>query len=108
MKNTLKEKDKKCAKQILIENNWFRDYYYIKKVIESCCNLELVNNREYWGSLAVQKSRKWGFNVLDRKIKMLCEKYPNFKCAIEELYYDYISELRNIYENVFEELLSNG
>ena len=98
----MRTKNENKARQILIENNWFRDYYYIKQVIKSCCDTNLIGDRDYMGISAVQKARRWGFNNLDRKKEDLCKKYPKVKKHIEEIYYSYMDDLRNIYENTFE------
>ena len=103
MKKTDKEE---VAKRILRENDWFRDYYYIKKVIESCCN-NLNNDRQYNGLSAVQKARKWGFNLLDSKERDLCNKNPNYEISIENICWKYRDYLRNIYENMFKTIADN-
>jgi hypothetical protein len=92
------------AREILIENNWFRDYYYIKQVIESCENDVLITNGTRNPIKSVMNARKWGFNHLCKVKDKLCDKYPKLRNAIEEIYYGYTEELRDIFENTFDKI----
>ena len=92
------------AKHILIENNWFRDYYYVKQVIESCLNSNDISGGTYNGVSTIMKARKWGMNVLRDKKSKIWDRYPKYREEIQTIYYRYIEDLRNIFENTFEQI----
>ena len=103
----MRTKEENKANQILIENDWFRDYYYIQRVIKSCKNDVLITNGTYNSIKSIMNARKWGFNLLDDKRKLLCDKYPKLRNVIEGIYYRYMDNLRGIFEYTFEKLRIN-
>jgi hypothetical protein len=88
---------KEKAYKILRENNWFRDYYYIVKVIESCTdNVTLTG---------ITKTRKWGFKRLEDRYNLITKGLPlDLRNEMSYIYFKYTDQLRNIYENTFEKL----
>ena len=100
----MRTKNENKARQILIEDNWFRYYYYIKQVIESCENDVLITNGIRNPIKTVMNARKWGFNHLCNKKDGLCDKYPKLRNAIEEIYYRYMGNLRGIFEYTFDKI----
>lgn len=100
----MKTKEYIKAKNILIENNWFREYYYIKQVIESCLNDNDITGGKYNGISTVMKARKWGFGILKTNKSKLCIRYPKYREQIESIYFRYTEDLRNIFENTFEQI----
>jgi hypothetical protein len=100
----MRTKNENKARQILIENNWFRDYYYIKQVIESCENDVLITNGTCNPIKTVMNARKWGFNHLRNEKDELCDKYPKLKETIQSIYFRYTEDLRDIFENTFNKI----
>lgn len=85
------------AKDILRDSNWFRDYYYVVKVIESCEGTDKP--------MPIMNARKWGFKLLDDKYENIQNKLsPELKKATEELYFDYRMQLRDIFEGVWDKV----
>ena len=100
----MRTKNENKAREILIENNWFRDYYYIKQVIESCENGNDILGGTYNGVSTIIKARTWGMNVLRDKKSKICDRYSKYRKEIQMIYYRYIEDLRNIFENTFEQI----
>lgn len=100
----MRTKNENKARQILIENNWFRDYYYIKQVIESCENDVLITNGTRNPIKTVMNARKWGFERLRTKEDNLRNKYSGLEYTIECICYYYTKDLRNIFENTFNKI----
>ena len=100
----MRNKDENKAKNILINNSWFRDYYYIKEVIESCIENVLITNGVYNPIKTIMNARRWGFNLLRNKIDGLCDRYPTLDTEIRSIYYTYMDDLRNIFESSFNKI----
>lgn len=100
----MRNKDENKAKNILIDNSWFRDYYYIKEVIESCIENTVITNGEYNPIKSIMNARRWGFNLLRNKIDRLCDKYSALDAEIRSIYNTYIDDLRNIFESSFNKI----
>ena len=102
--NFKKQTKEEKAREILKKNNWFRDFYYVKKVIESCKNddIKLSEGMVFNGTSAIINARKWGFGLLDKKFQNIADKYLEYRNEIFDIFYIYKEDLRNTYENVWE------
>lgn len=87
------------ARRILIESGWFRDYYFIIKVMEG--------NRSGTNILWETETRRWGWAALDRKLLMLKDKHPKLRTEFSNLTYWYFHELSNRHESILFEITDN-
>ena len=83
----------------MIENGWFKKYYYVCKV---------MNGNRVAKNLRCQSATiLWGQEILDQSLKILIKKYPKLKKAFYEVESPYHNDLRRLDDEVFSQILEN-
>ena len=87
------------AKKILIEEGYVSAYYKI---------LDVTNGNKNSTNFAHEnRTRSWGWKVLDQRLEFLKRKYPKISHELDQASIPYTDTLRNRHEFMWEKIMSN-